>query len=116
MEISVIPSDAMDALVQYEWPGNIRELQNFVERAVILSSGTVLRPPLTELRNSARPSSTQNGHGGSLEEAEREHIVGMLKETAWVLGGNQGAAAKLGIPRTTLRYKMRRLGIPRQQA
>ena len=115
--ITTIPSDAMDALVQYEWPGNIRELQNVIERAVILSSGTVLRPPLTELRNSAKLSATQNRHSSSrsLEEAEREYIVGMLKETAWVLGGTQGAAAKLGIPRTTLLYKMRRLGIPRQQ-
>jgi len=115
--ITTIPSDAVDALVQYEWPGNIRELQNFIERAVILSSGTVLRAPLAELKNSAKLSAAQNGDGSrSLEEAEREHIVGMLKETAWVLGGNEGAAAKLGIPRTTLLYKMRRLGIPRQQA
>jgi formate hydrogenlyase transcriptional activator len=114
--ITTIPSDAMDALVQYSWPGNIRELQNFIERAVILSSGTVLRPPLPELKNPAKPNGAHNGNGSSLQDAEREHIVRMLKETGWVLGGNEGAAAKLGIPRTTLLYKMRRLGIPRQQA
>jgi len=114
--ITTIPSAAMDALVQYDWPGNIRELQNFIERAVILSSDTVLRTPLVELKNSVKPSPAQNGNGSSLEEAEREHIVRMLRETGWVLGGIQGAAAKLGIPRTTLLYKMRRLGIPRQEA
>jgi formate hydrogenlyase transcriptional activator len=118
--ITTIPSAAMDALVQYDWPGNIRELQNFIERAVILSSDTVLRTPLVELKNPLRLGAAQNdngnGHSNSLEEAEREHIVRMLRETGWVLGGTQGAAAKLGIPRTTLLYKMRRLGIPRQEA
>ena len=114
--ITTIPSDAMDALIQYHWPGNIRELQNFIERAVILSSGSVLRPPLPELKSPAKSNGAHNGNGSSLQEAEREHIVRMLKETGWVLGGNEGAAAKLGIPRTTLLYKMRRLGIPRQEA
>lgn len=114
--ITTIPSAAMDALVQYDWPGNIRELQNFIERAVILSSDTVLRPPLAELKKSAKPTVTQNGNADSLEQAERDHIVRMLRETGWVLGGTGGAAAKLGIPRTTLLYKMRRLGIPRQEA
>jgi len=113
--ISTIPSSAMEALVQYDWPGNIRELQNFIERAVILSSDTVLRPPLAELKRQ-KPSEIHNENGNSLQQAEREHIVRMLKETGWVLGGTAGAAAKLGIPRTTLLYKMRRLGIPRQQA
>lgn len=114
--ITTIPSSAMDALVEYEWPGNIRELQNFIERAVILSADTVLRPPLAELKKSTTSMPAQNGHPNSLEDAEREHIIRMLRETGWVLGGNQGAAAKLGIPRTTLLYKMRRLGIPRQEA
>lgn len=116
--ITTIPSVAMDALIQYDWPGNIRELQNFIERAVILSSDTVLRLPLAELRHSATPKSNaaHNGNGKSLEDAEREHIVRVLQEAGWVLGGTQGAAAKLGVPRTTLLYKMRRLGIPRQQA
>ena len=114
--IKTIPSAAMDALVQYDWPGNIRELQNFIERAVILSSDTVLRPPLAELKNPVRVTATHNGNGSSLHEAEREHIVRVLKEADWVLGGDNGAAAKLGVPRTTLLYKMRRLGIPRQEA
>jgi formate hydrogenlyase transcriptional activator len=118
--IKTVPSTAMDVLVNYDWPGNIRELQNFIERAVILSSDTVLRPPLAELKNpiglSAMQNGNGNGHGSLLQDAEREHIVRILKEADWVLGGNNGAAAKLGVPRTTLLYKMRRLGIPRQQS
>lgn len=114
--ITTIPTSAMDALVEYDWPGNIRELQNFIERAVILSSDTVLRPPLAELKRSETPKATSNENGDSLQHAEREHILRMLREADWVLGGTTGAAAKLGIPRTTLLYKMRRLGIPRQEA
>ena len=117
--IKTIPSAAMDALVQYDWPGNIRELQNFIERAVILSTDSVLRPPLAELKRTeaaaAKSALTENGNGGSLQNAEREHIRRVLESADWVLGGVQGAAAKLGIPRTTLIYKMRRLGIPREQ-
>jgi formate hydrogenlyase transcriptional activator len=112
--VRTIPSSAMDALLRYDWPGNIRELQNFIERAVILSSDEVLRPPLTELTAPLKLNAAETGNGTSLHDAEREHIVRVLKDADWVLGGDQGAAAKLGIPRTTLIYKMRRLGIPRQ--
>jgi formate hydrogenlyase transcriptional activator len=114
--IETIPSAAMEALVEYDWPGNIRELQNFIERAVILSADTTLRPPLAELKNPIKVVAAQNGNGSSLQAAERDHIIRVLKEADWVLGGNNGAAAKLGVPRTTLIYMMRRLGIPRQES
>ena len=115
--ITTIPAQAMEALVNYDWPGNIRELQNFIERAVILSRDQVLQAPVGELRST-------NGHalsggirkdGGTLINAERETILETLRATNWVLGGSDGAAARLGVPRTTLLYKMRRLGIPRQE-
>jgi formate hydrogenlyase transcriptional activator len=109
--IERIPATAMDALVRYSWPGNIRELQNFLERAVILSSGPVLRAPLGELREAKlRAAST----AATLKEVERRHILQALRDTNWILGGPSGAAARLGIPRTTLIYRMRRLGIVRE--
>src|SRR5262249_27582667 len=115
--IDTIPTDAMDTLLQYDWPGNIRELQNFIERAVILSSGSVLHPAIGELKVPiSTPGSGDKKNPDSLVNAEREHIMQVLRETEWVLGGAGGAAARLGIPRTTLIYKMRRLGIPRHQA
>lgn len=114
--IDTIPADAMEALTQYDWPGNIRELQNFIERAVILSPHSVLQPPIGELRSSASKTVSAASSRDTLAGAEREHILQVLRETDWVLGGTAGAAAKLGIPRTTLIYKMRRLGIPRQQS
>jgi formate hydrogenlyase transcriptional activator len=110
-KIDVIPPETMDALMRYGWPGNIRELQNFVERAVILSQTRTLCAPVSELarvrENPVTPPIT-------LEDAEREHILQALRETQWVLGGSGGAANRLGMPRTTLIYKMRRLGIARQ--
>jgi formate hydrogenlyase transcriptional activator len=107
--IERIPASVMDAIVRYSWPGNIRELQNFMERAVILSEGQVLRPPMGELRESkSRPSST-----ATLKDVEQKHILQVLRECDWTLGGPHGAAARLGIPRTTLIYRMRRLGIRR---
>ena len=108
--IDVIPPEVMQALLRYGWPGNIRELQNFLERAVILSPKNVLSPPLGELSRVKSPA----GAAVTLEEAEREHILQVLRETDWVLGGSAGAATRLGLPRTTLIYKMRRLGITRQ--
>jgi formate hydrogenlyase transcriptional activator len=108
--IERIPSSVMDALVRYAWPGNIRELQNFIERAVILSEGRSLQPPLAELRESKTRAASA---GATLKEVERKHILQVLRETEGVLGGPQGAAARLGIPRTTLIYRMRRLGIDR---
>jgi len=110
--ITSIPSEVMDALVRYEWPGNIRELQNFIERAVILSPGPALAPLLAELQTPVADA-PKGARPGTLEEAEREHILAALRETDWTLGGSEGAAARLGIPRTTLIYKMRRLGIQR---
>jgi len=107
--IEAIPADVMESLVRYSWPGNVRELQNFIERAVILSPGPVLQPPLAELTGPPR-SPLAEVH--TLEDAERAHILRALEEAHWVIGGPKGAAARLGLKRTTLRYKMERLGIP----
>jgi len=109
--IEVVPPETMDALIRYDWPGNIRELQNFVERAVILSQSRTLSAPISEL---ARPHESTFAAPITLEEAERQHILRALRETQWILGGSTGAANRLGMPRTTLIYKMRRLGITRQ--
>ena len=108
--IETVSSRAWEVLTNYAWPGNVRELQNFIERAVILSPGTSLRAPLEELTQETIYSS-QN-HLSTLEEMEREHVVRALKESNWVTGGPKGAAAKLGMKRTTLAYRIRKLGIP----
>jgi formate hydrogenlyase transcriptional activator len=111
--ITAISEEFMTALVRHSWPGNIRELQNFIERSVILSSGDVLsgsRPELTRITpdGSKWPKSSAPV---TLEQAESSHILQTLQETKGVIGGRNGAAARLGLPRTTLVYKMRRLGI-----
>jgi formate hydrogenlyase transcriptional activator len=108
-QIETIPSEVMDALTRWEWPGNVRELENFIERSVILSPGTVLNVPLSELR------SVSEGlrHDATLENLEREHILRVLRETGGVISGMQGAAIRLGLKRTTLQSKMQRLGIRR---
>ena len=114
-----IPMQAMRVLSIYPWPGNVRELQNFIERAVILSPGKVLRPPLAELQaGSGLDASAQSAapKAMSLKDVEREHILQALAETNWVVGGPKGAAARLGLQRTTLIFKMQRLGISRAQA
>jgi formate hydrogenlyase transcriptional activator len=109
---SILPED-MEALVRYPWPGNVRELQNIIERSVILSAGPVLhRPALPELKRAGRNALHKVR---TLAEAEREHILQTLRETDWVIGGPEGAAAQLEVRRTTLIYKMRRLGIFRPQ-
>jgi len=108
--IDTIPSETMSALVRYPWPGNIRELQNLIERAVILSSGPVLRVPLKDLPNRAPVGSTQ-GRPQTLEESERAHILAALKETKWVIAGPNGAAARLGMNRSTVQFRMKKLGI-----
>jgi formate hydrogenlyase transcriptional activator len=108
--IESIPVEAMQALQAYPWPGNVRELENFVERAVILSSGPKLFVPLSELK---RPPAVVNGSVATLEDAEREHILKALRETNWVIGGASGAAARLGMKRTTLQSKMQKLGVVR---
>jgi DNA-binding NtrC family response regulator len=109
-QIETIPEEAMAALCHYSWPGNIRELQNFIERAVILTPGSVLQVQLNELQQSSPiPSTTRN----TLEEVERERILQTLQETGGVVGGRLGAAARLGLKRTTLLSKMQKLGISR---
>jgi formate hydrogenlyase transcriptional activator len=106
----------MEALASYAWPGNVRELQNFIERAVILTAGEELTAPLSELRveRPAPALAVRNGEL-SLREAEREHILDALRQARWVVGGRTGAAARLGIKRTTLLYRMEKLGISRDQ-
>ena len=111
--ITAISEEFMAALVRYCWPGNVRELQNFIERSVILATGAVL--------NGSLPALTYITHDGSkkprssapvtLEQAESSHILQTLLQTEGVVGGPNGAAARLGLPRTTLISKMRRLGI-----
>jgi formate hydrogenlyase transcriptional activator len=110
--IDTIPSATMDALLRYPWPGNIRELQNLIERAVILSPGPVLRVPLEELRPGALPS-PESGQLQTLEASERALILATLKETQWVLAGPKGAAVRLGMNRSTLAFRMKKLGIVR---
>jgi formate hydrogenlyase transcriptional activator len=107
--IDVIPHDLMEALKTHDWPGNIRELQNFIERAVVFSPESVLCLQLTDLKRMAKRSSI--GASRTLADAEREHILRALKETDGKIGGQSGAATRLGLPRTTLVYKMRKLGI-----
>jgi formate hydrogenlyase transcriptional activator len=109
--IETIPSDTMQELILYPWPGNIRELQNIIERAVILSPGPVLQVPLGDLKPPAMGASPKNRD--TLEEAERKHILSVLAETNWVLGGPNGAAVRLGMKRSTLQFRMHKLGISR---
>ena len=113
-QIETIPSEVMNGLVQYPWPGNVRELQNVIERAVILSRGPVLHVPRTDLRSARpQPTSTDDGAPGTLADAEREHIVRVLRDTSWVLAGPKGAASRLGMKRSTLQWRMKKLGIAR---
>jgi len=109
-QIEHIPAETMSALSSYHWPGNIRELQNFIERSVILSAGTTLRPPLAELRHSPELESLG---AITLEEAERDHIRKTLEYTKLVVAGPNGAAARLGVKRSTLYFRMQKLGISR---
>jgi formate hydrogenlyase transcriptional activator len=108
--IETIPSHTMEVFVKHPWPGNVRELQNFIERAVILSTGSILRAPLSELKEGTGQGPSEKL--STLEEAEREHVLRALRESNWVIGGPDGAAARLGIKRTTLAYRIRRLKIP----
>lgn len=133
--VEYIPADVMDALVNYPWPGNVRELENLIERAVLLSGGKELRVPIAELKESSASSAAflsvpmelghitkptvsavepHAGHGaGTLDEAQRQHILRVLRQTRWRIAGPKGAAAILGIKRTTLQARMRKLGISR---
>jgi formate hydrogenlyase transcriptional activator len=110
--IDRIPTETMASLTAYSWPGNIRELQNLIERAVILSRGHVLEVPHSELKPSAKPETNQT-NSTSLETVEREHILRVLRDSNWVIGGPGGAAARLGLNRTTLNNRLRKLGIAR---
>jgi formate hydrogenlyase transcriptional activator len=108
-DISHIPEEVMAILRLHDWPGNIRELQNFIERAVILSPGPMLQLPHNELKRLVKydtPSAIR-----TLADAERDHIREVLRQAGWVVGGRDGAAARLGVARTTLLYRMRKLGI-----
>jgi formate hydrogenlyase transcriptional activator len=113
--IERIPTETMAALIGYPWPGNIRELQNLIERGVILSRGRVLELPLAELKQSMR-ATTEHQNGSTLAAIEREHILRVLHESQWVIGGPTGAAARLGLKRTTLNHRMRKLGITRPRS
>jgi formate hydrogenlyase transcriptional activator len=109
--IDVIPEEAMDAMMHWTWPGNIRELENFIERSVILTEGNRLNPPLAELREeNARVTPDADS---TLRDRDRQHIIEILRQTRGALSGPAGAAARLGLKRTTLQYKMQRLGISR---
>jgi formate hydrogenlyase transcriptional activator len=109
-QIEHIPHETMSALISYDWPGNIRELQNFIERSVILTSDDVLLPPLASLNCAPRAESVG---AVTLEDAERDHIRKTLDQTGWVVAGPKGAAARLGIKRSTLYFRMHKLGISR---
>ncbi|MFZ5831220.1 MAG: sigma 54-interacting transcriptional regulator [Planctomycetota bacterium] len=124
--IEAIPSVVMEALVRYPWPGNIRELQNVIERAVILSPGASLQVPLGDLQSAATPAPVPTAAAVSqtpappptaitLADAERKHILDALDETGWVVGGPKGAAARLGMKRSMLYWKMKQLGISRPE-
>src|SRR5271170_6535529 len=106
--IDSIPDEVVEVLKAHDWPGNIRELQNFIERAMLFSPGSVLRLPL-DLKPTVKQSSESVSR--TLADADREHILETLEQTDWLIGGRAGAANRLGLPRTTLIYKMRKLGI-----
>jgi transcriptional regulator with GAF, ATPase, and Fis domain len=106
--IDLIPDEVMAVLQAHDWPGNIRELQNLIERAVLFSPGSVLRLPL-DLKQTVKQSAESDPR--TLADADREHILETLNQTNWLIGGQSGAANRLGLPRTTLIYKMRKLGI-----
>ncbi|WP_390905481.1 sigma-54 interaction domain-containing protein [Occallatibacter riparius] len=110
--IESVPNATLEALTHYDWPGNVRELQNFLERSVILSPGPTLNAPVEKLVG--KTSHVVNTAADvTLEEAETRHIIRILQQANWVIGGSKGAAEKLGLKRTTLITKMRRLGISR---
>jgi formate hydrogenlyase transcriptional activator len=113
-QIDTISSETMSALVRYPWPGNIREMQNVIERAVILSRGPVLHIPSADLKPRIPDGGEMNGFA-TLEEVERKHILSVLEQTNWVFAGPNGAAVRLGIKRPTLQFRMQKLGIARPQ-
>jgi len=114
-QIDTISSETMNSLVRYPWPGNIRELQNVIERAVILSQGSTLKVPLTDLKLRGADNSFRNSLA-TLEDVERRHILSVLEQTNWVFSGPNGAAARLGIKRPTLQFRLHKLGITRPRS
>jgi formate hydrogenlyase transcriptional activator len=110
--IDTIPSETMQALAEYQWPGNIRELENVIERAVILSRGSVLHVPYRDLHSRVVPGRATEKLE-AMADVEREHIRAILKDTRWALSGPRGAAARLGMNRSTLYFRMKKLGIVR---
>jgi len=113
-QIERIPAESMQALERWHWPGNVRELENLIERAVILSRGNVLNVPLAELKAGPEAAPADDDSVATLEDAERDHILKALREARGLISGPQGAAARLGLKRTTLNSKMRKLGISRK--
>jgi formate hydrogenlyase transcriptional activator len=121
--IDLVPAEAMQALEQWHWPGNVRELENFVERSVILTDGPSLRVPVGELEEATEtegsgprsPKDSEISSQGTLEELERQYILQVLRQTRGTVSGSNGAAARLGMKRTTLQSKMLRLGISREE-
>ena len=111
--IDTIPQETMEALARYRWPGNIRELENVIERSVILSRGPVLRLSPGDLKSRVTPGQNTERRQ-TLEEVERNHILATLKETRWVLSGPRGAATRLGLNRSTLYFRMKKLGVARR--
>jgi formate hydrogenlyase transcriptional activator len=124
--VESISTETMETLTRYDWPGNIRELQNLIERAVILSTGPTLDVPVEALNgrrvtapafpSAAADKPLPDGHAQTLEDADRRHIIAALERTNWVIAGPNGAAARLGIKRSTLQFRMRKLGIARPAA
>ncbi len=112
-QIENIPDEVNDVLKLHDWPGNVRELQNFIERAVIMTQGAALRPPLEELRQLASVNTPTTVC--TLAEAERNHILDALRQSRWIVGGHTGAAARLGLSRTTLIYRIKKHGIKQGQ-
>ena len=112
--IEPLSEECKQRLKAYAWPGNVRELQNVIERAVILSKGPALQVAIADLRPEAPPASAAaTAASVTLTDAERDHILRVVRETNWVLGGPKGAAVRLGMKRSTLHWKMKKLGISR---
>jgi transcriptional regulator with GAF, ATPase, and Fis domain len=111
--IETIPEETMKALKRWKWPGNIRELENFLERAVILTRGPVLYVPLAELETEEEDDDDSQSDSATLHAAEREHILRVLRESKGQIGGPDGAAARLGLKRTTLNSKIKKLKVER---
>jgi formate hydrogenlyase transcriptional activator len=112
--IETIPTSALDALMKYDWPGNIRELQNVLERSVILSNGSTLHVAMPELMEMAAPGSPRSRNSEASQASERERIIKALEEAKGQVGGPDGAAARLGLKRTTLQNRMQKYKIARQ--